>query len=322
MTSAKAYDLYLNGRYQWRKRSVDGMQRGLEFFRQAIAEDPEFAPAYVGVADSYIVDFGSWLGVSGVEALRIAREHIERALELDGDLAEAYVSRATVLEGELRWEAAGQDFRRALELNSDYPTAYQWYAEHLSILGRADEASECVLAGLEVDPFSLPLLIELGWVKLAAGDPEGALEVAQRVIEMDSNFFFGRLVYAFALHATAAPEADVVREMTAAFSLRWDFSEEQLATLQDAHEVGGWEGYWEVNLARIQAAVERGEGARVRLVAIYGQLGRLDEAFELIDELFEEHDPNLAFLGRTVFNEPLESDPRWGEVLRRLGLPQ
>lgn len=322
MTSPKAYDLYLQGRFHWRLHSNDGMHKALAYFREAIEEDPDFALAHVGVADSYLVDYGSWQQISGLEALNIAKRHVERALELDDALAEAYVSWAAMLQGEFRLEEAERAFRRALELNPDYGTAYQWHAELLALLGRPEEAIKVVEAGLEVDPYSLLLLTELAWAKLAADDPEGAVEAANLVSGMAPSFFFGRLVHAFAMHAARYPESEVVQEMTAAFSLRWGFSERELARVLETYESRGWKGFWEWHLEKILVAVEHENTPQIRLVAIYAQIGRIDEAFELIDRLIAAGDPNLTTLKRTAFNGPLESDPRWDEVLRRLGMPR
>ena len=134
--NSEAHEAYLKGRYYWNKRSMDGVKKGIEYFQQAIQKDPKYAPAYVGLADSYLV-LSSWMRIPSKEAAAKAREAATRAIEIDDRLADAHASLGGIAsEFDWDWTHAEKEFRRAIELNPGYATTHQWYAELLSQLGR------------------------------------------------------------------------------------------------------------------------------------------------------------------------------------------
>jgi tetratricopeptide (TPR) repeat protein len=157
VVNPEAYESYLKGRYFWNKRTADGLKAALAYFNQAIEEDPKYAQAYSGLADTYAL-LGDWqyAVMTPKEAFPKAKAAAIKALELDSALGEAHNSLAFVLDGfDWDFDAAGKEFRRAIELNPGYATAHHWYAWHLSLLGRCDEAIAEMRKAENLDPLSL-----------------------------------------------------------------------------------------------------------------------------------------------------------------------
>jgi TolB-like protein/DNA-binding winged helix-turn-helix (wHTH) protein/Tfp pilus assembly protein PilF len=187
-TSYEAYDLYLKGRYFWNKRTGDGFEQAIHYFQQAIAKDPNYAQAYAGLADSYIL-LAAYSGAPPAESLQKARAAATKALNLDQGLAEAHTSLALITENyDWDWPAAEKEYRRAIELNPNYATAYQWYAEYLTWLGRFDEALRASERARELDPLSLIIAADNGMIFYYSRQYGRAEAKLNAVLEMDPNF--------------------------------------------------------------------------------------------------------------------------------------
>jgi tetratricopeptide (TPR) repeat protein len=183
-----AYDLYLKGRYFWNKRTGDGFEQAIHYFQQAIAKDPNYAQAYAGLADSYIL-LAAYSGAPPAESLQKARAAATKALNLDQGLAEAHTSLALITENyDWDWPAAEKEYRRAIELNPNYATAYQWYAEYLTWLGRFDEALRASERARELDPLSLIIAADNGMIFYYSRQYGRAEAKLNAVLEMDPNF--------------------------------------------------------------------------------------------------------------------------------------
>lgn len=153
--NVEAYQLYLEGRYHWNKRSEDGFRKAVDYFNQATAKDPRFALAFAGLADSYVL-LGEYRLMSSQEAFPKAREAAAKALQEEEALAQAHTALADVkVDFDWDWPGAEQEFQRAIELNPDYPTAHQWYAEYLSEMGRHAQALAESEKARQLDPHSL-----------------------------------------------------------------------------------------------------------------------------------------------------------------------
>ena len=189
---ASAYDLYLKGRYHWHRRTSEGVQRGLEFFEQAIEIDPTYALAWAGVADSYEVGGGDYLDIPQQEAWKRARAAAERALEIDPDLPEALTTLADNLTfASYEFERAEQLFQRALELNPNYSMANIWYSELLMVTGRVEEAVAASRRGYALDPLSPVAQINLGSMLTLAGEYEEARILLERSVREHPEVEFG-----------------------------------------------------------------------------------------------------------------------------------
>ncbi|MDQ3665888.1 MAG: protein kinase [Acidobacteriota bacterium] len=189
--SNEAYQSYLKGRFYWNKRSQEGFQKALEYFQQAIERDPNFALAYSGLADTY-----SLLGAPEAggdmppnEMLPKAKAAALKALEIDDSLAEPHVSLAHVKYNYDRdWAGAEREYKRAIELNPNYPIAHHWYAIYLSVVGRQREALAEIRRAQELDPLSLSINVWLGRILSLSGQSDQALEQMRKTVEMDPNF--------------------------------------------------------------------------------------------------------------------------------------
>ncbi|MGH9934631.1 MAG: winged helix-turn-helix domain-containing protein, partial [Blastocatellia bacterium] len=184
--NAEAYRLYLKGRYFWNKRTEAGLRKGIEYFQQALEIDPHYALAWAGIADSYLLGANTQ---TPREAMPKAKAAALRALELDDTLAEAHASLARIrMFFDWDWAGAESEFTRALELNPNYTTARQWFANYLIAMGRAPEAIAQINLAQELDPLSLIINTARGWIYYFARQYDQALEQYQRVLEMDSSF--------------------------------------------------------------------------------------------------------------------------------------
>jgi TolB-like protein/Tfp pilus assembly protein PilF len=314
----EAYHLYLKGRFYWNKRTDEDFYKSLGFFEQAIQIDPNYAPAYSGMADAYIL-----LGEHGsVPARRImpkGKAAATRALAIDASLAEAHASLGCVAAlYDWDWREAEARFQHAIELNSSYPTAHHWYGyDFLAAQGRLEEAVAEVERAHRLDPLSLIITTSLGTIHDIARNHERAREYYEKVFELDGSFVRAYLSMGRSyLHQNMVEEAiaafDKARELTPA-------SPVPLALLAHAYNVAG-------STAEARRLREVLDGCcRTCCVSSY-LLARAnlsfdhDRAFELLDLAFEERDPRLAHLNVSPIFDCLRPDPRFSALVRRMGL--
>ena len=186
----QAYEFYLKGRYFWNKRTADGLKVALAYFNQAVDEDPKYAQAYSGLADTYAL-LGDWqyAAMTPKEALPKAKAAAIKALELDSTVGEAHNSLAFVLDGfDWNLDAGGKEFRRAIDLNPSYATAHHWFAWHLSLLGRYDEAIAEMRKAENLDLLSLIINADLAELLVLAHSYDESIRQSNKTIEMDPNF--------------------------------------------------------------------------------------------------------------------------------------
>lgn len=314
----QAYESFLKGRYFWNKRTADGLKVAVAYFNQAVDEDPSYAQAYSGLADTYAL-LGDWqyAVMTPKEALPKAKAAAIRALELDDALGEAHNSLAFCLDGfDWDFESAGQEFRRAIALNPGYATAHHWYAWHLSLVGRNREAIEEMKKAENLDPLSLIINADLAELLLIAHSYDESIEQSRKTIEMDSNF---------ALAHNQLAQAYLQKQM----------HDEAIAELQKAIQISGGSPTFTANLARAYAAAGRRNAAiqllnhlkkhsnpgyshASEIAVIYAALGDKDQAMTWLEKGYEDRF-NPGVLLRPGF-DPLRSDPRFRDVLRRIGL--
>jgi len=320
VVNPQAYESFLKGRYFWNKRTADGLKVALAYFNQAIDEDPKYAQAYSGLADTYSL-LGDWqyAVMTPKEALPKAKAAATKALELDSALGEAHNSLAFCLDGfDWDFESAGKEFRRAMELNRGYATAHHWYAWHLSLLGQYDDAIAEMRKAESLDPLSLIINADLAELLVLAHSYEESIRQSRKTIEMDPNF---------ALAHNQLAQAYLQKHM----------NDEALAELQEAAQLSGESPTVMANLGRAYAASgKRSEAIKLlsalkkrsnsiyshgsEIAVIYAALGDTDQAMNWLEKGFEERF-NPGVLLRPGF-DPLRSDPRFQDLLRRIGLPR
>jgi DNA-binding winged helix-turn-helix (wHTH) protein/TolB-like protein/Flp pilus assembly protein TadD len=321
-TNAEAYQLYLKGRYFWNKKTEEGYKRGREYFEQAIDLDPAYAPAYTGVADTTLA-LGSYLiGLSTPrEAWAGAETAAKQALSLDDTLGEAHASLAwmTTLY-KWNWPEAEQEIKRAIELKPDYATAHHWYAHLLIYLGRKEEALSASQRGLELDPLDLTLNAHLGWHYLCVRQYDLALGQLRKTVEMDPNFSLAHWYLGLTYE-----QKGMFAEAIAEFQKLADLSKRSptmLASLGHAYAVAGQPAEARKILFELHELSKQRYVLPYCFALIHAGLDEKDQAFAYLEKSYQERDSWLNHLKVEPRLDSLRSDPRFGDLLRRVGLPQ
>ncbi|MDH4068984.1 MAG: tetratricopeptide repeat protein, partial [Ignavibacteria bacterium] len=315
--NSEAYQLYLKGRYYWNKRTEDGTRKSIQYFNQAVETDPGFAVAYAGLADAYII-LGGYNTVPPSDAFPAARAAAERALEIDPSLAEAHASLGDIeIHFGWDWERADAEFRQAIQKDSSYATAYQWYGEYLGAVGRHDEAIAIAKRGRELDPLAPIISTYVGLNYLLARDFVTAKAEFERTIELTPDFPWARLYYGQCLGAMGLKD-DMVKQIEAAKDL-YDHPMIQ-AYLSYAYAVTGREG----EAREILGALT--QSARVRYISpfyfaiVHLGLGNRNEALKWLEQGAADRSPTMFLIGVHPHWDPLRNEPRFTAVLERVGL--
>ncbi len=313
----EAYDLYLNGRYCWNKRTSQGFQEAVSYFQQAIAKDPNYARAYAGLADTYSLMSGYNIALPR-EVMPKARVAALRALEIDEKLPEAHASLALIAENyDWDWQTAEKEYRRAIQLDPNYATAHQWYAEYLSYQGRFDEALAESERARQLDPLSLVILADNGAILYFSRQYDRAIQQFRTVLEMEPHFGRAHMMdYAYVekgMYAEALADIE-----------KWRFAEDQTAwTLMMQAYVFGRSG----DQLHAQRALEQllqwnrhqpMDPAPV-LYAYIGT-GNKEQAFVWLENAYAAHSTALTTLKVNPMYDPLRGDPRFLDLMRRVGL--
>ena len=313
----QAYELYLRGRFHWHKRNQEHVRRAIGYFDEALAKDPTFAAAHVGVADSYVL-LGFSLGIlSGQEWVTIAKSSAERALQFDDRLAGAHNSLALAKLQEWDWTGAGLEFRRAIALNPADPVTRNWYANYLAALGRFDEAVEAAQRAIELDPLALAWNMGLGHIYYQARRYDEAIEQETKTLEMDPAFYMTHWVLGLA-YEQEGRLTDAVRSFEHAVSLSGSAVMQGLLgrTLAMAGRVP------EAS-AVLEALVRHAESAfvpRDTLALVHIGLGAHDRAIELLRHACKQPTFNLMFLKVSPLFDALRGHRDFGDLLRRANL--
>ena len=313
----EAYYLYLKGRDYWNKRTKEDLQQALTCFRQATEDDPHNALAYAGLADCYnMLVFYSLLPPKG--AFPEAKAAAEKALVIDETLAEAHTALAYAQwKYDWDWADAERDFKRAIDLKASYATAHQFYASYLASLGRSEEAIEEAKRAQKLDPISLIINAAMAWDYYLARRYDDAIEQSRNTLELDPNFFPAHRYLGLA-YEQKAMYAEAIAELTKAANLAGG-SAQMRAALAHAYAISGGKS------AAREILVELEETAKVRYVSpydiatVYAALGEKDQAFNWLHKAYDERSDWLAYLKVNPVFDNLRSDPRFIELLRRVG---
>ena len=312
----ETYELYLKGRFFWNKRTADGLRKAVEYFEQAARKDPTYAPAYAGIADSYVL-LGYYAYLAPREAYARARAAATRALEVDDGLAEAHVSLGGVYEYEWRWVEAEAEYRRALELNPNYPTAHQWYANHLIALARRDEAQGEILRARDLDPLSLIIQVNVANIFLLSRDYDRTIQECQKALEMDVNFVTARWVLGRAYELRGQfPRA--IEEFQRGLALEGD-STLLRASLARAYAASGSHTRAMALLEELEKTRERRYVSALDLAGVHAALGHADRAFGWLERAVTDRANLLAYINVDPAYDGLRTDPRFAGVLRQIG---
>lgn len=311
-----AYQSYLKGRYYWNKRTADGLKKAIEQFQLAIDRDPNYALAYVGIADCYLV-LEQYAGTPSSETIPKAKAAAERALQIDDSLAEAHTSLADYYHHSWQWEESEKEFKRAISLNPNYPTAHHWYQVLLRTLGRPDEALAEIKRAQELDPLSPIFEVNLGVVYIMKGDLNSAMEHARRLVELDPNFPLAHVTSGM-VYLKQRRYAEAIAEFQQ--NVTSDRTGYSLAYLGHAYAMSGRRDEALAVLKELEGKYNKRESLGQYLAAVYTGLGDKDEAFAWLEKDFEARSGFLDFVIVDVGFDPLRSDPRYADLLRRMGL--
>jgi len=313
----EAYQLYLKGRFYWNRRTADTIQKAIDQFKAAADKDPAFALAYAGLADCYAVS-STYAYKRASETLPLARSNALKAIELDGSLAEPHATLGMINHFEWRIAESETEFKRALELNPNYPTGHHWYSRLLRAVGRTDEAWAEIKRANELDPLSMVILNNIGEQYIDRGDPKAAEDECRRMIDLDPNFWAGHLTLGGALvRQSRYPEALAEGQKTLELSNR---SNASLAFVGHVYGRLGKRAEAEAVIRELQDRYAKQQADGRDLAVVYAGLGDKDQAFAWLDKAFTDHSNFLAILRLEFSLEPIHSDPRWNELLRRVGL--
>jgi TolB-like protein/Tfp pilus assembly protein PilF len=316
----EAFELYLKGRFYWNKRTAPDLKRAIPFFEQAIEKDPNYALAYTGLADSYAL-VTAYTNEPAREVMPKAKEAALKALALDDKLAEAHASLGQITAYyDYDFVTAEREYRRAIELNPNYATAHQWLAEHLSAMNRIDEALVEIRRALDLDPMSVIMNRIYADVLADGRKYDEAIQQYQKTLELDPNFltahyFLGRAYEAKGMHNEA------VAEYTRSAQLGTTVSE-VMGKANEVYKQSGWKAYVQFNLEQL---VEKNPNRRFpafMIATFYAKADRKDEAIQWLEKGYEERDFRMTLLSVAFEFDNLRSDPRFTELVRRMGLPQ
>ena len=310
----EAYDLYLRGRYLLNKRTADSIQKGRLLFEQAVAKDPRFALGHAGIADSYIL-LGKVGAISSAEVSTHAWPEVLSALALDENLAEVYVSRATLLSDfDWNWPAGEADFQKALELNSNSAIAHHWYARHLAQVGRFDEAIKEVTAAEKLDPLSPVILTSKAKILSAAHRYQDAIAYCHKAIDLETHFGAAFQVLAQAyLHNKQYSEGIETAKKYVEISSGTGFAKLELAY---AYAIAG--NKTESDRIVNEVTSQPGPFSPYDMAAICAAWRDPNCALEWLGKAIEQRSVDVIWLKVDPRLDPVRSDSRFADVLARL----
>jgi TolB-like protein/Tfp pilus assembly protein PilF len=314
-----AYEDYLKGRYYFNQRTYDALNKSIASFEQAIAKDSAYAPAQSGLAGAYAM-LGFRGGFPSQDALSHAKAAAVKAIELDDTLAEPHASLAFIAETyEWDWATAEREYKRALELNPSDAQAHNWYAGYLTYRGRFDDGISEAVRARDLDPLSLSICNALAGRLLAGGRYDQALQQARETLDLDSHFAPAHQTLGWVyLHTGEQKEA--IHEFESALMLSSTGDTDLQLDLGFAYAVSGRRAEARRILDSLEKLYAQGVVPAGSVGILYGALGEPNEAFSWLEKAYEQRDPQLVYLKAGRRFEPLRKDPRFEQLIHRVGL--
>jgi len=316
--NTEAFQLYLRGRYFWNKRHKENLWTAIRYFEQAIEKDPQYAPAWAGMADSFNLLTEHTVNARK-ELYAKAAAATRKALEYDDQLAEAHASLGLLLMlAEWDWRGAEKEFRTAIRLNANYPTAHHWYAELLSRQARPEAAIAEISEAERLDPFSAVILIDRGLIQYYARTYDGAIDSARRAFELDHDFPAVHRVLSLAYQGKGMFDESLTEQQ------RWmemvGTNIDTTAALAQCYAAAGRRQEAEENLRELEErTTEVGNWCR-SIALVHATLGNIDQAFQWLEKAHELRAESLSLLKIDPKLDPLRGDPRFHSLLVRTGL--
>ena len=313
----EAYQAYLKGRYYWNRRSAENLKKAIEQFDLALQKDPNYALAYVGLADSYGIA-GNFLNSSVKENIPRAKAYATKALEIDDSLGEAYATLGLVNALQWNWTEAETAYKRSIQLNPNYASARQWYARLLNTVGRKDEAMAEIKRANEIDPLSMVIISNVAGFYRERGDYQSAIEQNNKIIEIDPNYIAVQVTFSeIYLDQKRSAEA-----LAAAEKAR-DISVIGIGVLGRAYaQLGRRDEALAVVRQLEEDFANRNNGAATNIAFVYVVLGDKEKTFEWLEKAFGARETDLPRFRLGPTFDPIRDDPRYKDLLKRMNLPE
>ena len=313
----EAYQLYLKGRFYWNKRTGEALKKSIEYFNQASEKDPNYALAYAGLADAYIL-LPTYSAGAPQDIFPKAKAAAKKALELDETLAEAHTSLAKVLSYDWNLAESNREFQRAIELNPNYATAHQWYGNgNLRVMGRFDEAIAEMKRAQELDPLSLVINSDVGVTYISARQYGQAIEQLRKTTEMDQGFYYAHWNLGIAYEMKGSLQ-EALAEYQKARQLTDD--PRTLALLGHGLAVSGKRVEALRMLDQLKEMAKQRYVPAYSFTIVYVGLGEKDQALQWLEREYQDRAVELLSLKVDPLLDSLRSDPRFADLVRRMGL--
>ena len=313
----EAYQAYLKGRYFWNRRTAEDLKKAIEQFDLAVQKDPNYALAYVGLADSYGI-VGNFPGSSVKESIPRAKAYATKALEIDDSLGEAYATLGLMNALLWNWAEAEKAYKRSIELNPNYATARQWYSRFLNTVGRTDEALAEIKRANEIDPLSMVIINNLAGIYREKGDYRSAIEQNNKIMEIDPSYIavqvsFTEVYLDQKRSAEALAAAEKVRDIPVIGIGVLGRAYAQLGRRDEALAV----------IKTLEEGFAKGNnGAATNIAFVYVVLGDKEKTFEWLEKAFQARDTDLPRFRLGTTFDPIRDDPRYKDLLKRMDLPE
>jgi TolB-like protein/Flp pilus assembly protein TadD len=311
--NADALRLYFYGRHSWSKRTPESVRKSIEYFNQAIEKDPNFALAYSGLADAYVVPA---LSMAPSDVMPKAKVAATRALEIDNTLAEAHTSLARVLQAyDWNWTEAEREYKRALELDPRYPLAHQWYGGYLERIGRTEEGIAQRRVAIELDPLSASTQFELGLAYFYSRDYDRAIQQFQKAVELEPGF-------PAALSTMIAAYSQKGQHDVAVAKLSEIQEDNSLNAAGIVYALAGRKDDAMRIIEKLERRSRQGYVSPTAFAYIYAALGDKEKAIAYLEKGYEERAFQMQFLKIDPRWDKLRNDPRFADLMRRVGLAE
>ena len=320
--NTEAYRLYLLGRFHWNKRTNSDFRKAIEYFQQAITADPNYALAYAGLADTYMLN-SEYGGELPKEAIPKARETALKALSLDQQLSEAHTALGIILWNDYDFSGAEREYKRAIELDPNDATAHQRYGLFLVEFGKFEDGLAEVQRALEIEPFSLPINRSKGDALFYARRYDESIAQLEKTVALDANWATAYRVLSFVYWAKGDHAKSV--ELFAKYH-EVQGRQSDAALERESFSRGGWTGFLrrriEENRDPSGSVFTIANGSGFIVATCYAALGNKDDAFAALNKAYEDHENPVLLLKVYPLFDPLRDDPRFQELLKKVGFPQ
>lgn len=310
---------YVRGRFFWNKRTLEGLEKSIEYYRQALALDPDYADAYAAMGEAYVL-LSSYGGPEPSQSLKLARENAIRALQLNPKLGEAHTVLAAVkVDLDSDWAGAVEEYQQAIRLNPEYPTAHHWYALHLSRLGRHAEAETEIQKALQLDPLSLIIQTDAAEIFYRAGDWAVATTYLEKTIELDPNFADAHMIWG-EVDEQKKDLAGAIKEFGIAENL-FHGAPNIVALEGHAFALAGQRGRALEIAHELEDLTKRRYVSGVDIGIVYCGLGDSQAAMKWLERAYEYRDKGLNIIAADPLFNGCRADQRFTALLSRLHLP-